>query len=184
MNARWIAEGVVSDDKTHIKPRLQQYNEDIDKMYYKRLLVLKNNRLIPCNYIDLPKPPAKIVHEYEKLKNEWSSDLLQETANEINAFLQKKEDKQQQMTLFSHMQETVLSMLKKGMNAFQIAEQHDMTEKAVYDHMKALRKRGIGLIPVKDERNRVEKYTVIDKRPEKDINFIEKAMNNEPIVAV
>lgn len=163
MTAQWEAKGWNKQNKTIIVPRVLEYNGELDKFYKKRLVVHDGSDLSFCNRMLLPKPPRKLVREYEKVKKEFTQDLYERTYKDILAFDKKAQEKSNKV-LISEKEEVVLSFVKEGYNVDGVAEKLKIARRRVYDHLRALSKKGIVFKGEKDENNRIIRYKVVDYR--------------------
>ncbi len=81
------ADGWTKDNECRSMPRYMEYNGDINKFYYKRLMCKFLDGSV--NYIGkmlLPSPTKKLIVEYESLKKEFTSDLFTDVCARINRF--------------------------------------------------------------------------------------------------
>lgn len=94
MTTVFRAEGWDKKDKTTtFIPRIVQYNDELDRFYKRRLLVNTSTGITMCNKIRLPKPPKRLIVEYEKLKDQFTSSEFENIADRIRAFEEKKKEK-------------------------------------------------------------------------------------------
>lgn len=165
MNANFRADGYNNKDQTIIFPRVLEYNGELDKFYKKRLLVKTKTGFDYCSRILLPKPPKKLVIEYEKIKKEFTGDLFENIADKMEQFELKQ---QQQISggLFTKRKEEILMMLKDQKNVPYICENLGITEQTIYEHIKSIQTKGVTIQAVKDQDGRVKYYDVRDPRPE------------------
>jgi len=68
---------------THVVTKELQYNEEIERMYRKRIIVEHDNAMRPANSIEFPMPPKKIINEYEKMKTEFTDQILADGRRDI-----------------------------------------------------------------------------------------------------
>lgn len=86
MTCQFTTNGWTSDNLTKTVPRIIEYNGEKDKFYKKRLIVKKDGLLQYCDEIRVPKPPKKIVEEYEKIKREFTTKLFGKIENKIKFY--------------------------------------------------------------------------------------------------
>lgn len=144
MNCRWMAEGW-KKNKTIISPRTMQYNDDKDKFYYKKLLVRHPDLDRFCKRILLQKPPESIVVPYQEMKMSFTSDQTRKDAESMKMYEKKIEDdlKKGSSVTLSYLQEELLTDLKNGMTAEQIASKNKCMVSNIYSRIQDLRKKGI-----------------------------------------
>jgi len=159
MGCEFKADGYNKKNQTIVHPKVIQYNPEIDKIYKKRLLVLKDRDSILCNKILIPKPPVKIIREYEKMKQEFTADLFGNINSAIEAYEHKKRVKADPSCLTTK-QEKIVDMIKEGKTVQQMQESmglHHIT--GVYVYMQALKKKGFN-IKAKRDGDIVTGYTI------------------------
>lgn len=141
MNCHFIAEGWNSKNETKVKPRVLQYNGDMDKFYRKRLLIRLKGGVDFVNEIRLPKPRAKLVNQYEKKKKEFTTDLF---GNIIEKIEENQEKRKKTSTLnLTFKQEQVLKKLKEGKRAIDIAREMGDIPQVIHGVIVGLRKKGV-----------------------------------------
>jgi len=145
---------------TKISMRVMEYNGDIDKYYRKRLFVYADGRMMPCNESRLPAPPNHIIKEYESLKKEFTGDLFESIADEIENFEDRKSEKYNKKAPTKRQLE-ILELIKSGRSVDDIATLFGSTKGLVTNRMTGLQKKGYRFDPVRDEKtNRVMYYKV------------------------
>jgi len=160
MLAEWEALGWTSKNKTIIQPRHLQYNSRQDMIYRKRLMVIKDGRLQYCNKIELPKPPKKVIVEYESLKKQFTSDLFDDIVERMEGQIDKQKASVNRGRALTLKQEKILNGLKDGLLVPTIAKREGITERAVYNHMQLIQKKGISIRAVKEEGGSAVGYEV------------------------
>lgn len=60
-----------------------QYNEELDTIYRKRLLLETDGKIAPASVIEFPRPPLRILREYEKMKTDFTDQVLSQGRKEI-----------------------------------------------------------------------------------------------------
>lgn len=177
MTIRITATGFNAErQKTIVQPRLMEYNDDFDKFYYKMLRMLKDKRMFAVNLVELPKPPKHIIDEYEKLKTEYTTDKYNEIAMSLEKYEDKQKAKYDEIANYTGQQSAIINLLNKKFTIKDIAENLEISNQAVYDHMKALRNKGVQIVPHRGDGKKVDYYEVVDPR------VIEKAEEIEAIV--
>lgn len=78
-----------AEEEVIIKPKLLQYNPNMQKWYRKYLKVWTPKGVIKIKRWAVPKPSDKLIKEYEQRKNQFTTDLNKE----IGAQLEKLEGK-------------------------------------------------------------------------------------------
>lgn len=141
MTSTFLTRGWTKRNQTKIMPRVLEYNPNKDYFYTKRLVVIKDKDKVMCNNILLPRPPAKIRREYEKLKKEFTSQLFEDTATRIENFEMKQYIGAK--SVITEKQQEVLDYLKEGLTPNEIAIKQNIVVKNVYAKMTSLKKLGI-----------------------------------------
>lgn len=85
MTIRFKAKGWNSKNENIVDPQAMEYNDDIKKMYFKRLLVKMGGKTIRCGDIKLPRISKTILKEYEKRKDEFATSVYEEGIDKIEA---------------------------------------------------------------------------------------------------
>jgi len=135
---------------TNVAFRAMEYNDAYDKFYKKRIYVIGNEGLKPCNELRLPAPPKKILKEYESMKKEFTGDLFGEIADEIDAFEEKKMAKRYGKEA-TPKQKEVAELLERGRTPAEIAVIKGIALNTVYVDMRLLKKKGWKFEKEKDE---------------------------------
>lgn len=167
MNVHFKSDGWNKNNQTINVPRYMEYNGDMQKFYRKRLLVNVNNSYEYCNKVLIPKPSKRLIVEYEKIKKEFTGDLMESIANKISFFKKKQKDKINGVEQLTEPQERVLNILKKGFDIDEAAEELGIAVGSVYQAMKRIKKKGIIITPKKEKGGKVLKYSIIDNREQK-----------------
>lgn len=149
---------------TKIKARAYEFNGEVGasgKEYNKRLLFQQTGKPIQyCDYMQIPRPDQKLVKEYEKIKKEFTTDLATTIADRLERFEQKQTEGAEPR-LTNH-QRDVLELVRQRKNVKQIAEELGNTDRAVYQTMSEIRKKGVKIRPIYDEKGKVSGYRVGD----------------------
>lgn len=159
MNCRFTARGWTRDGYTKMLPRSMEFNDEMDKFYFKRLLKTKPNGL-RCftNKMLLPKPADNIVREYEKKKAEFTAGLYAKLRKRIEAKELKEEMKSKLNMTYN--QDYVLTRLKAGALKHTIANELKCTEDNIARIMISLKNKGIEILPEYDRNKHVIRYIV------------------------
>ncbi len=163
LNVHFKSDGYTKDNMTINYPRQMEYSGDMQKFYKKRLFVLSD---FPdyCNKLLTPKPSNRLVNEYEKLKKQFTGDLLGDVALKISAFKKKQGEKAKGFGQLTEAQEGVLDVLKKGMSMAEATKQLGVTKGCIYDSIRRIKNKGIIITARHGNNNEVLKYEVIDNR--------------------
>ena len=137
-----------------VKPLQLQVNRKTGKIYMKYLRILKDGEVLPLKRINYGLPSKRLTKEYEAKKKEFTQRLNKEILKEII----REESKGDKKDL-TEQQQKVLDMLKDGKVIIDISKGLSIENKVVYDHMKALKKKGWNIKP-KKEGNRVLYYDI------------------------
>lgn len=154
-------ETVSIDNKTNLcklKPMLIQVNQKTGDIYEKYLRVYDSNYgMIPIKEMHVRLPSDKLIVEYEAKKDIFSKALNKS----ISKDLQRIEDKDKGIVRkpLTDMQERVFELLMQNKNAEQVAKELGKGLTTIYDHIRAIEKKGIIFEPVKDGSN-VLYYTI------------------------
>ena len=167
MTCQLMAQGWTKKNRTIVAPRILEYNGDIDKFYRKRLLVRTPVGISFCNEIRLPKPPKRLITEYESLKKEFTGDLFADISSSIDAFEEKEKSKGKKNPLTARQKET-LDLLREGMLPKGIAKQFDISLPSVHETLRAIRVKGYVIKGIRKSKldNTVVSYSITD--PESD----------------
>jgi len=79
--------------KTHIRPKLLQYNSKQKKFYEHSLYVINKGRYNKLIYWELEKPPEHLIKPYEEAKTKFTENLNRDILNDLNAFEKKSNEK-------------------------------------------------------------------------------------------
>jgi ABC-type dipeptide/oligopeptide/nickel transport system ATPase component len=164
MNTLITSQGYNTHNKTIFLPRVLQYNGELDQFYKKRLIVRQDNMLKRCSAALVSKPPKRLITEYEKRKNEFTSDLFQGIADRIEHFEKKRLEKYMGKQL-TPIEENILTLMKDQYNVPEMSSKLDLTERDIRNKMKQLRLRGMDFSSIRDRKTkRVTHYIVSDPR--------------------
>ena len=162
MTSVWESRGW--DRKTKeckIKPLILQYNSALDKLYKKRLVILKRKEDMVltsyCSQILIPPPPPELMEEYERRKTAFTGNLFLELADEIDEMNAKKKHRP-----LTDKQEECLKHFKEGRNLHEVSVLMGVTEAAIRVHMRYIKKKGIRFKPIK-EHTKVVRYEVLEE---------------------
>ncbi len=165
MTSHFEAIGWTNRNQTKLIPRVTEYNGEMDKFYKKRLIVKSEGGSTFCNKVLIPKPPKRIVLEYEKLKKEFTSDLFETISENIEAYEEKQNAKKEKG--LTRVQQEYVSLLKEGKNKSDISLEKGVNEDAVKHMIRELREKGYQIIPFKKDKQRILSYRVIEPEPPK-----------------
>ena len=121
-----------------VKPQLIQYNSRLQKFYYKKLRVIKEEGNIPISFWTINKPSKVLVVDYEKKKREYTNTLNLKIMKELES-LENKGNKNKELT---DIQQEVVDMLKEGMTIPQIATKRERSIDVVYKNIELIKKKG------------------------------------------
>lgn len=161
MNVHWKADGwIPKKNETKIIPRVIEYNDEYDKIYKKRLMIMKEKGNSYVNQINLPKPPQKVVKEYEKLKTEFTTELMIDVAHKIKEHEESMLEKSSKHELTARQKE-ILSHLKRGLIIREIGKELSVDRSIIGRQIALMRKKGLKITPVK-EKTRILRYEIRD----------------------
>lgn len=148
------ADGWNSDNKTTVIPRVNQYNDEFDRFYKKRLIVRTERGLSYCNKILVKRPGRKLVREYEKLKDEFTSDQFDEIANRIEVYENKiaEKSRKNKKKNISISQIKFLNLLQKGYSRKQIMDELGLRNQKFDDTLLSMKDCGVVVRPVVSEK--------------------------------
>lgn len=152
------------NNKTKMIPRILQYNDEMDKFYRRRLIVDTKDGTVPCNAILVRRPPERLIKEYEKRKAEFTGDLFELTANKIEAFEEKQNQKFFGKKLTAR-EEFIISRLKDGHLVKGITKELGTYNRSIITNIERLKHKGIEIKPISKD-GVILKYEVIDHRGE------------------
>ena len=166
MTSSFLAGGVVEGTKTLIYPRILQWNDKVGDWYNKRIQVeMPDQSRVKCNDIRLPMAPIKLIREYEKMKEEFTSALNRNIADRLK-FYEEQKQKKFMSRLVGDREEVMLKMLKDGLTVKEMAEKECITPKAIFERLKVLKGMGFNFTILRDpkQRNKITGYRVNDPR--------------------
>lgn len=102
-----IFECVGVDKKTNlsrVRPKIQQYNSYMKKMYQHPLYVIRGKKAIPLRDWFIPKPQVDLIEQYEAKKTAFTSNLNKEIHNKLNE-LSKDNSKEQESIIEQRLNE-------------------------------------------------------------------------------
>lgn len=136
----------VNSEKVKIKPLLIQYNAKNGKFYYKFLRVIpKGEGVRPIKWWEVPAPSKELIEAYESKKGAFTKSLNEQIETELNNL----EDKGKKP--LTEVQEEIVKDLIKGLTVQAIADKRGISSQAINKNIFALRKKGIGVKPLKVE---------------------------------
>ena len=91
MNVRFEAQGWTKDKRSIIKAFTQEWNDEMQKFYKKRLLVEHNGNMSFCSKLELPLAPAEKIKRYEELKLKYQNELYTELNKKIESKAKENE---------------------------------------------------------------------------------------------
>lgn len=128
-----------------LKPLLLQINQRKGDTYFKYLRILiPGQGLVPLKRLSVALPSKELRAAYEEKKTAYTSALNQEILQELEDRHAKKAPK------LTARQQEVVDLLGEGYTVDAVAESLGCQERAVYDHMAAIEKKGWQITAVKD----------------------------------
>lgn len=166
MNVQWKADGWLKEtSQTKVLPRTLEFNPETQIFYKKRILVQQKGSLDFCNLLLMDKPPKRILKEYERLKNEFTSKLMDDVTAKMEQTLNKaKEIELGRGNKLTPLQEKIVQLLVQGKDRITISKTLGFTPRTMYGHFASLRTKGIKIEPIQKESHKkhVERYIVTD----------------------
>lgn len=138
-----------------VKPQLIQYNARLQKFYYKKLRVIREEGNIPISFWTIDKPSKVLVVDYEKKKRVYTNTLNLKIMSELESL----ENKDRNKNKLTEIQQEVVDLLNEGMTIPQIAAKRNRTVDVVYKNLELIKKKGY---KIEQERsgNQVIRYRV------------------------
>jgi len=139
-----------------LKPLLIQYNAKYGKFYYKFLRVVsKDGGVVPINEWNVPAPTQELIDKYELKKTAFTTKLNKEIEEALDG-LEVKNKKP-----LTDIQDEICQDLINGLNVPAIAQKRNTSEEVIFIHIRAIKKKGISIKPIKKGNNKVVAYEVI-----------------------
>lgn len=127
--------------KTHIRPKLMQYNSKLKKFYEHSLFVIKNGRYNKLVNWYVPKPPQHLIEPYEKAKIEFTDKLNRDIMQELQS-LEKKDNRKP----LTELQEQIQSLWEKGITKHKdIAKRLKKDRTHITRNLQFMRRKGYNL---------------------------------------
>jgi len=142
-NLHLESQGWNSRNQTIITPRIIQYNGELDKYYKKRILIrdpVKGGSYLGQT-MHLPKPPARIIREYEELKSKFTSNLYSNIGAEIDAHM-AKEKKKITPKAVTMKEFRLIESMQAGLSKNDILDKHKIASSTWTDHLTSLKAKG------------------------------------------
>lgn len=79
---------------SRVRPKIQQYNSYMKKMYQHPLYVIRGKKVIPLRDWYIPKPTPEIIELYEQKKTQFTDNLNQDIKKKIKELSGEKEEEQ------------------------------------------------------------------------------------------
>lgn len=177
LSAHWESHGYDKNNYSIIKPMVMQYNDELDKIYKKRLVVQSSPNSAFCSFIKIKKASDELLKAYEIIKTEYTSNLYSQLYQELKSYESLSEEKMKKRSNknLTDIQEDTLRLMKEGKLLPDIAKEQCKSEGAVYKVFTALRnKEFLKISTVKDTKkndkgvfiSKVSGYNIEDTRDE------------------
>ncbi len=125
--------------KTRMKPLAIQYNSRFRKFFYKYLRVKTERGIAPVKSWKVDKPPQWLVDDYERMKNEFTTDLNKSIEKQLEEMKGKKTQERKPLTV---LQETAMKLMSKYENSSKVSEEMGLTVRTVNFHISQSRNKG------------------------------------------
>lgn len=140
----WSAE----TKKTHIRPKLLQYNSRMKKFYEHSLYVIKDKKVNKLVYWLVDCPPKHLIEPYEQMKSEFTANLNKEITEELENEGKEHTNPLKPLTM---LQQMAYDMANEGKTPEEIAKELNVSERMAYTHLKLIKNKGYTL---PDRRNK------------------------------
>lgn len=141
-----------------VKPFLLQVNQDKGDIYRKYLRVAQGGSVTAVKVLRVGMPSLKLRRTYEAKKTEFTTKLNRS----IEKDLIKLEGGEKPKKELTKKQEEVLKGLFDGKLINEIAEQMNISERAIYSQINFIKKKGVRIKAVKNKNNEAQRYEVTD----------------------
>lgn len=133
---------------SRVRPKIQQYNSYMKKMYQHPLYVIKGKKVIALRDWHIPKPSMDLIEQYEAKKSGFTSNLNKDIMNKLNELSEDKKPEANQgikpidtRKPLTDMQEKVLR-LSANHTATEVAQILGIGISSVSTHKKYALKKG------------------------------------------
>ena len=144
-----------------IKPRHVQYNGRLSKFYYKQLMVIKSEGVVPVYAWNVPAPSKELIKAYEIKKTVYTTALNKRIYDELVKEENKGKGKDEKGFVLTEIQQDTLDMLREGLNVSQIAEARDRHPSVIGAALRSLKSKGFRIKAVYDGLS-INHYEVFD----------------------
>lgn len=141
-----------------VKPFLLQVNQDKGDIYRKYLRVAQGGSVAAVRVLNVGLPSLKLRRTYEAKKTEFTTKLNQSIEKDLIK-LEGGEKPRKELTI---KQEEVLKGLLDGKLINEIAEEMNISERAIYSQITFIKKKGVKIKAIKNKNNEAQRYEVTD----------------------
>jgi len=135
---------------SRVRPKIQQYNSYMKKVYQHPLYVIKRKKAVPLRDWYIPKPSEEMIQLYEQKKTTFTTKLNQDilkTMDKLSGKEEKEENKEERKPLTAKQQRTMevfanLDCVKKYEEARKILK---ISFSTIHNHLKLAKKKGFKL---------------------------------------
>jgi len=143
MNVRFYAGGYTDTHTIFNRAFTTEWNDEKDKTYKKRLFVRRkgiDNAF--CSQVRLPQAERKLLKEYEKIKEEFKDELLEDIEDNLKAHEIKQQEKKLNGGVLLKRQQQYYDLRWAGQDKKQTCDILSITVSAGNDLQKRIRERG------------------------------------------
>jgi hypothetical protein len=133
----------------HLAIKMIQTNPISGKEYTKKFRYKVNHRVHFMDMLQVPLPSKSLIESYEKKKSEFTSTLNKEIMERLEASEEKKKVSRMKYKPLTETQEKFMELLKNN-SADEVAKIVDINVSNVYSQKRAMEKKGITFIPIRD----------------------------------
>ncbi len=127
-------------NKTHIRPKLLQYNSKLKKFYEHSLYVIRDSKYNKMIHWLVSKPPMKLIKPYEEDKTEFTRKLNKEIERDLNR-LEAQENEDDRRELTDKQLKCLVAMSKHAGDAKKAYEELGLGKTTFYFHLKQAKRK-------------------------------------------
>ena len=142
MNVRFYAMGYKGNDTLFRSGVVLEYNDDLDKMYRKRLFVRRKGGGLFCQGLKLPKANEELLKEYEKRKELFKLSIYSDIERKLVVYERKEKEKMADTTVLLGPQQRYYDLRWGGRSRKEVTNLLVISKRQGYDLEKKCREQG------------------------------------------
>lgn len=145
-----------SKNKCILKPFMLQINQRNGEIYFKYLTaILPRVGETKIQSLSVGLPSKELVKEYEIKKQDFTRSLNEDIERKLNE-KEEQEQKSQELPELTDRQEEIKDLLDEGHKPKEIKNLLNMSLQVVYEHIRAIKKKGYSVNTNKNNNNNIE----------------------------